>query len=81
MGTMIAVELVRGFVVATAVAVLVAGHGLAGALLLAVALWVASPVVLLSGSVFHERVPATLAAIHAGDWLVKLVVIAVVVTV
>jgi len=42
---------------------------------------VAFPVVLLTGSVFHERVPPRLAAVHAGDWLMKLVVIAGIVTV
>ena len=31
--------------------------------------------VLLAGSVAHEKVPWRLAAIHAGDWLVKLVLI------
>ncbi len=39
------------------------------------AAWVAFPVVLLVGSVVHEGVPPLRAAIHAGDWLVKLVVI------
>lgn len=41
-------------------------------LLLALALWVGFPAVLLAGSVFHERVPV---ALHAGDWLVKLLLI------
>jgi len=31
------------------------------------------------GSVVHENVPLMLAAIHAGDWLAKLLVIAVIV--
>ena len=78
-----AVEVVRGAVVATAVAWLVLTldlGGLAPALLFALVLWVAFPVVLLAGSVFHERVPAALAAIHAGDWLLKLVLITSIVT-
>jgi hypothetical protein len=33
----------------------------------------------VAGSVFHENVPWRLAALHAGDWLVKLLVIAVIV--
>jgi hypothetical protein len=41
--------------------------------------WIGFPVVLLAGSVFHENVPFRLAALHAGDWLVKLLVIAVIV--
>jgi ABC-type amino acid transport system permease subunit len=78
-----AVELVRGVVVAAAVAWLVAGMGISALgqpLGFALVLWVAFPAVLLSGSVFHERVPAALAAIHAGDWLLKLVLITGVVT-
>jgi hypothetical protein len=31
------------------------------------------------GSVVHEGVPLVLAAIHAGDWLVELLLIAVIV--
>lgn len=50
-----------------------------GAVVLGLALWIAFPVVLLAGSVFHESVRWRLAAIHAGDWLVKLLVIAVIV--
>ncbi len=46
-------------------------------LLLAIALWVSFPVVLLLGSMTWERVPAITAAMHAGDWLVKLLIIAV----
>ena len=49
------------------------------ALAFAVAVWVAFPVVLLVGSVVHEGVPPLLAAIHAGDWLLKLVLITVLV--
>ena len=41
-------------------------------------LWVAFPVVLLSGSVVHEKVPWQQAAVHAGDWLVKLLLMSAV---
>ncbi|BDD83875.1 hypothetical protein TPB0596_36380 [Tsukamurella pulmonis] len=44
----------------------------------AVVLWVAFPLVLLTGSIIWERVPWQTAAIHAGDWLLKLVLIAIV---
>jgi hypothetical protein len=37
------------------------------------------PAIILTGSVVHENVPWRLAAIHAGDWLLKLVVLAVIV--
>jgi len=74
-----ALELVKALIVATVVAALVALIGITdvgGSLVLGIALWIAFPVVLLLGSVVHEHVPVRLAAIHAGDWLVKLVVIA-----
>lgn len=58
---------------------LVGVAGLGGAVQLGAVLWIGFPVVLLVGSVIHENVPWKLAAIHAGDWLVKLVVIAVIV--
>lgn len=51
------------------------------ALVYGVALWIAFPVVLLAGSVIHEKVPVMLASIHAGDWLVKLLFISSLVTV
>ncbi len=78
-----ALEIAKNVVLAAVTAGLVATvgvAGLAGALLLALALWVAFPVLLLAGSVTHEKVPMGLAAIHAGDWLAKLVIISVVVT-
>lgn len=80
----IVLELVKALVVASVIAGLVRLLGidnLAHASLLGVVLWVAFPVVLLVGSVTHERVPWQLAAIHAGDWLVKLLVMAVIVTI
>lgn len=53
--------------------------GLAGAVLLGLVVWLGFPVVLLLGSIIWEDVPWRQAAIHAGDWLVKLVVVAVIV--
>ena len=41
-------------------------------------LWIGFPVVLPSGSVMWQNVPWMLAAIHAGDWLVKIILIAVI---
>jgi len=60
---------------------LVGAVDLVAALALAAALWIAFPVMILAGSVIHENVPARLAAIHAGDWLIKLAVITVIVSV
>jgi hypothetical protein len=42
-------------------------------------LWIAFPGTLLVGSIIHENVPVKLAIIHAGDWLLKLVFIALIV--
>lgn len=79
---MVPIELVRTLVVTVVVAGLSAYlgvTGLTGSLLLAAALWIGFPAVLLSGSVVHEKVPWKLAAIHAGDWLLKLVIISLIV--
>ena len=79
-----AFELLKSGVVAGVVAALarlVGATDAAEGALLGVALWIAFPVVLLLGSVVHEGVAPKLAAIHAGDWLVKLLVIAVITTI
>lgn len=47
------------------------GRGLATGFLF----WLAFPAVLLVGSVASDKVPLALAAIHGGDWLLKLLVI------
>ena len=78
----IAVELLRSATVALVIAIIFNKMGVTGlgdALLYGLAMWVAFPFVLLLGSVIHEKVPLKLAAIHAGDWLLKLVFIAIVV--
>lgn len=80
---LIGLELAKAIVVAAVVAGLVSVGGISGlgsALLLAIVLWVGFPVVLLVGSVTQENVPWKLASIHAGDWLAKLVIISIVVT-
>lgn len=76
------VELVRSLVVASVLAGLASLleiEDLTGAVLLGLSMWVGFPVALLTGSVIWERVPPQLAAIHAGDWLLKLLVIAIIV--
>ena len=75
-------ELLRTAVVA-AVFAWVAGRAellqLPDALLLALVLWLGFPVVLLTGSVIWEGVPTVTAAMHAGDWLLKLLLVGAVV--
>ena len=76
-------ELGRNAVIAAAVAVLVAELGVVeagGALTLALGLWIAFPVMILAGSVMWENVPLPLAAIHAGDWIIKLVLMGLILT-
>ena len=78
------VELVRCLVLAFVIAHLVGGLGISSWLIaahLGLLLWIAFPVVLLTGSVLWENVPVKVAAIHAGDWLVKLLVIPVILSV
>lgn len=77
----IAGELARCLLLAVTVAWLageIAPDGVGESLLMGVVLWVGFPAVLLSGSVLHERVPPPLAAIHAGDWLLKLLALALI---
>jgi hypothetical protein len=74
-------ELVRTLILAYVLARLVVLLNVVdwkGALRLGVWLWIGFPVVLLSGSVMWQNVPWQLAAIHAGDWLVKILLIAVI---
>jgi hypothetical protein len=75
-------ELARSLVIAASLAVAVARLDVDGAgavLLLALGVWLAFPVTILTGSVVWDDVPWRLAAIHAGDWLVKAVLIALLV--
>jgi uncharacterized protein DUF1761 len=74
-GAQVLVELVRNLAVAALVAgLLVAADwsGVVDGALVGLSLSIL-PVVLLAGSVFHEGVPMRHAALHAGDWLLKLV--------
>ncbi len=76
-------EIVRCIVLATVVACLASMIGTDGwqdGLGLGLLLWVGFPLVLWIGAIVHERTPLKLAAIHGGDWLIKLPVIAVIVS-
>jgi hypothetical protein len=80
----IAAELLRSLILAAVVAGLaVQGgiHDVAGGLALGVALWVGFPLLLWTGAIIHEKTPLRLAVIHGGDWLAKLLVVGVIVSV
>ncbi|SRR6266540_576515 len=74
-------ELVRSFVVAYVLARFVVLSGVAdwkGAAQLGLWVWIGFPFMILAGSVMWDKRPWKLAAIHAGDWLVKLLLMAVI---
>lgn len=80
----LAVELLRCVIVAAVVAGLASQGGIdewTGGLLLGLTLWIGFPFVLWTGALIHENTPWKLAVIHAGDWLVKLLLVAVIVSV
>ena len=79
----LAVEFLRGLVVAAVVAGLASQGDIdawTGGLILGAVLWIGFPVVLWTGAVIHEKTPRKLAAIHAGDWLVKLLIVGLIVS-
>ena len=80
----LAVEVARSLIVAAVVAGLAAQGEIddwTGGLLLGLALWIGFPFVLWVGAMIWENTPRTLAIIHAGDWLAKLLVVAVIVSI
>ena len=82
-GGKLLVEFVRCFVLAYVIARFAALLGIAsffGAVHFGLFLWIGFPVIILTGSVLWENTPVGVAAIHAGDWLVKLLVIPIIVT-
>ena len=83
-GGKLLIELGRCLVLAYAIARFVALLGVSswlGAVHLGLFLWIGFPVIVLTGSVLWENIPWKVAAIHAGDWLVKMLVIPIIVSV
>jgi hypothetical protein len=77
----LAVELLRCLLIAAVVTGLVSQgeiDGWRGGLLLGLALWFGFPFVLWTGAMIWDNEPWRRAAVHAGDWLVKLVVVALI---
>ena len=73
-----AVEVLRGLVLAVVLAEVLDRAGVAGvpgALGVGLLLWVGFPVVLWSGALLWEATRPGFAALHAGDWLLKLLVL------
>ena len=82
-GGKLLVELVRCLLLAYVIARFVALLGISSWLMavhFGFMVWIGFPVIILTGSVLWENTPWKVAAIHAGDWLVKLLVISVIVT-
>jgi len=82
-GGKLLVELVRCLLLAYVIARFVALLGISSWLMavhFGFMAWIGFPVIILTGSVLWENTPWKVAAIHAGDWLVKLLVISVIVT-
>src|SRR5215472_1094930 len=76
-----AAEFVRGFIVAFVVAYFVARFGVVdwkAALRLALVVWIGFPFMILTGAVLWDNRPWKFAAIHSGDWLMKLVLMALI---
>jgi hypothetical protein len=76
-------ELVRNFFLGIVIAYAVSMLNLIRidqAVLMAVWLWIGLPVVLFAGLAIHENYSRGLAAIHAGDWLLKLLIFSVLLT-
>ncbi|MGA2764047.1 MAG: DUF1761 domain-containing protein [Spirochaetia bacterium] len=75
------IEIARSFIVAYVLARIMAISGMTGlgeALKLGSLAWIGFPVMILAGSVQWEKVPWKLAAIHAGDWFLKLLVLTII---
>ena len=75
------IEFARCFIlvyVVTRIATLHSDLSLLGSIHIGLFLWLGFPVILLTGSVIWDNVPWKVAAIHAGDWFVKLLVISII---
>ncbi|MEV6768780.1 DUF1761 domain-containing protein [Nocardia sp. NPDC051030] len=76
----VGLALLRNLVLTVVAAELAASIGIDGwfdGAKLGLGLWLGFPAILLSGSVIWENVSWRLAVIHSGDWLLKLLIIAV----
>ncbi len=75
------IEIARNLVLASVIAYLILHLGITdwtGAILFGILARIGFPVILLTGSIMWENVPWKLAAIHAGDWLLKLLLLSLI---
>ena len=82
-GGKLLIEFARCLVLAYVIAIFVALLGPSswlGVVRVGLLLWIGFPVILLTGSVLWDNVPWKVAAIHSGDWLVKMLVIPIIVS-
>ena len=82
-GGKLVIELLRCIVLAYVIARFAALLGISswmGAVHFGFLLWIGFPVILLIGSVLWDNTPVKVAAIHSGDWLVKMLVISIIVS-
>ncbi len=73
-------EILRSLLLASVLAGLANRLGIKdvwSAVSLGLILWIGFPFILLSGSVIWDNIPWKIAAIHAGDWFLKLVIISI----
>src|SRR6266700_3298769 len=78
------IEFARCLVLAYVIAHFVGALGVnswMGAVHFGLFVWIGFPLILLTGSVLWDNIPWKVAAIHGGDWLVKLLVIPIIVSV
>jgi Protein of unknown function (DUF1761) len=77
-------EIVRTIIIAGVLAHFVVVTGIAGffgALGLALWIWVGFYAMIIAGSVIHDKVPWKLAAIHAGDGLVRIMLMTIIISI
>ena len=77
-------EIVRVLIIAFVLSHFVSVLGvesILGAIELALWIWVGFYAIILAGSVIHDQVPWKLAAIHAGDGLVRIILITIIISV
>ncbi len=81
-GGKLAIEFARCFVLSFVIFRFVTLLGIVrvlGAVHFGLSVWIGFPVLILVGSVLWENTPWKVAAIHAGDWLVKMLVVPIIV--